>query len=696
SSSDRLDFTVGDYAVFGTMLAFSMFIGVFQSLRSRGRSFLDSDSVENFFTGGRKLGALPVGVSLCASFMSGVQVLGVPSESYLYGFKFLYMCLGQGINSLLTATLFLPVYYRLNITSSNQYLRMRFGRGMQLLGSLQFLIATLLYTGIVILAPALILNQATGLNMWASLISTGLICTFYTSLGGMKAVVWTDVFQVAVMFLGFVFIFVHGTVLAGGPANVLEIASNGSRINFNDFQLDPQKRYSFWSFTVGGTMVWLSMYAANQAQVQRYISCRTETEAKWALFINQLGLCVIVSSAATCGIVMFALYSHCDPLKSGRISAPDQYMAYFVLDIFRELPGFPGLFLACAYGGTLSTVSTSINAMAAVTMEDLLKPFLINSLQRKQIQLCKLLSLLYGVGCITTAALCSLLDWGVLQRGLTYGDAAMSRSRCFEGHTCFKSRRTSLEDDKRSGRLPTSSTLFLVDDHWRTIHMIILPHPPYSLDSAPLDFTIFPKMKIQLTDLTPLWRSGGSFTVMGVVNGPLLGTFILGMFIPAANKPGTFAGVTVGFSLALWLAVGSSVYPPTPQRMGVLHTSADFCPSANATHNFTMLTLSSPSPPPPGPEKSWTHGLQDFYSISYLYFGALSTGASVLAGVVVSYLTGPTQRSSIQPGLLWWDLNTHRDAPQEDTGESMTLNPTIVLLNPENDVEKEQKSASVL
>ncbi|XP_046726862.1 sodium/iodide cotransporter isoform X4 [Silurus meridionalis] len=480
---------------------------------------------------------------------------------------------------------------------------MRFGRGMQLLGSLQFLIATLLYTGIVILAPALILNQATGLNMWACLISTGLICTFYTSLGGMKAVVWTDVFQVAVMLLGFVIIFVHGTVLAGGPANVLEIAFNGSRINFNDFQLDPQRRYSFWSFTVGGTMVWLSMYAANQAQVQRYISCRTETQAKWALFINQLGLCVIVSSAATCGIVMFALYSHCDPLKSGRISAPDQYMAYFVLDIFRELPGFPGLFLACAYGGTLSTVSTSINAMAAVTMEDLLKPFLINSLQRKQIQLCKLLSLLYGVGCITTAALCSLLDWGVLQ---------------------------------------------------------------------------------------------GSFTVMGVVNGPLLGTFILGMFIPAANKPGTFAGVTVGFSLALWLAVGSSVYPPTPQRMGVLHTSADFCPSANATHNSTMLTSSSPPPPPLGPEESWTHGLLDFYSISYLYFGALSTGASVLAGVVVSYLTGPTQRSSIQPGLLWWDLNTHRDAPQEDTGESMTLNPTIVLLNPENDVEKEHKSASVL
>ncbi|GAA6076613.1 sodium/iodide cotransporter isoform X1 [Tachysurus ichikawai] len=118
--TERLGFTAGDYAVFGAMLAISMFIGLLQSLLSRRRRLSDLDSMENFFTGGRSLGAVPVGVSLCASFMSGVQVLGVPSETYLYGFKFLYMCLGQGINSLLTATLFLPVYYTLNITSSNQ------------------------------------------------------------------------------------------------------------------------------------------------------------------------------------------------------------------------------------------------------------------------------------------------------------------------------------------------------------------------------------------------------------------------------------------------------------------------------------------------------------------------------------------------------------------------------------------------
>uniref|UniRef100_A0AAQ4S8X2 Solute carrier family 5 member 5 n=1 Tax=Gasterosteus aculeatus aculeatus TaxID=481459 RepID=A0AAQ4S8X2_GASAC len=506
---------LADYAVFSAMLLVSMGIGLFQALK-KGPGEATAD---DFFTGGRSMPAVPVGLSLCASFMSAVQVLGVPSEASRYGYKFLYMCLGQSISSLLTAYLFLPVFYRLGITSTNQYLKLRFGHGMQLLGSIQFLVATLLYTGIVIYAPALILNQATGLNMWVSLFSTGIICTLYTTLGGMKAVIWTDVFQIIVMLAGFVAIFIHGTVLVGGPATVLEIAKNGSRINFNDFSVDPRQRYSFWSLSVGGASVWLSMYGVNQAQVQRYISCRTEKDAQWALFVNQVGLCLIVSSAATCGIVMFAYYINCDPLKSGIISAPDLYMPYFVLDIFRNHSGFPGLFLACAYSGTLSTASTSINAMAAVTMEDLLRPRLRLVTQKKLI---------------------------LISKGLC-----------------------------------------------RSILQI----------------------------------------------GPILGVFILGMFVPATNRLGAFSGFLVGFCGSLWLAVGTTLYPPSEETMGVLPSYTSGCGLSN-------ITVNSNSPPQEQHSISTLHfpdqqgGLLDFYSVSYLYFGAIATSSVVLVGLLVSYATG--------------------------------------------------------
>ncbi|XP_021106812.1 sodium/iodide cotransporter isoform X18 [Heterocephalus glaber] len=254
-------FGAWDYGVFALMLLVSTGIGLWVALARGGQR-----SPDDFFTGGRRLGALPVGLSLAASFMSAVQVLGVPAEAARYGLKFLWMCLGQVLCSAFTAALFLPVFYRLGLTSTYQYLEMRFNRAVRLCGTLQYLLATVLYTGIVIYAPALILNQVTGLDIWASLLSTGIICTFYTTVGGMKAVVWTDAFQVVVMLSGFWAILARGAVLLGGPRQVLRLAQNHSRINLLDFDPDPRSRYTFWTFVVGGTLVWLSMYGVNQAQ----------------------------------------------------------------------------------------------------------------------------------------------------------------------------------------------------------------------------------------------------------------------------------------------------------------------------------------------------------------------------------------------------------------------------------------------
>lgn len=110
---ERLTFSLWDYGVFGLMLLISTGIGLFHGLAKGGQK-----TSEDFFTGGRRMSALPVGLSLSASFMSAVQVLGVPAEAYRYGAKFLWMCLGQLLNTLLTAQLFLPVFYRLGLTST--------------------------------------------------------------------------------------------------------------------------------------------------------------------------------------------------------------------------------------------------------------------------------------------------------------------------------------------------------------------------------------------------------------------------------------------------------------------------------------------------------------------------------------------------------------------------------------------------
>ncbi|XP_027520016.1 sodium/iodide cotransporter [Corapipo altera] len=544
-AAERLTFSLWDYGVFGLMLLISTGIGLFHGLARGGQK-----TSEDFFTGGRRMSALPVGLSLSASFMSAIQVLGVPAEAFRYGAKFLWMCMAQLINSLLTAQLFLPVFYRLGLTSTYEYLERRFSRSVRLCGTLQYVVATMLYTGIVIYAPALILNQVTGLDIWASLLSTGVICTFYTTIGGMKAVIWTDVFQVFVMLSGFIAIVIRGSLLVGGPAKVLGIAANNSRINFGDFNPDPRSRYTVWTFLLGGTLVWLSMYGVNQAQVQRYVACRTEREAKMALLVNQVGLFCIVSSAVACGLVMFALYKDCDPLLAGAIAAPDQYMPYLVLDIFETTPGVPGLFLACAYSGTLSTASTSINAMAAVTVEDFVKPRLPSLSPRKLTLISKGLSLTYGTSCITVAALSSLLGGGVLQ--------------------------------------------------------------------------------------------------------------------------GVLGGLAAGFALSLWVAMGATLYPPSAATMGVLPSFGTLCPPHNGTgaNGTTLPAPLGPPGDPPEPTRAFPvpchtavpmspHRptiLGDFYSMSYLYYGALGTLSTVGVGVLLSSLPGPTRQRRQPPGVLWWDI----------------------------------------
>ncbi|KAM4706701.1 sodium/iodide cotransporter isoform 1-T2 [Discoglossus pictus] len=579
---ESLTFSLWDYGVFAFMLLASTGIGLFYALASGGQK-----SSDEFFTGGRQMSAVPVGMSLAASFMSAVQVLGVPAEAYRYGAKFVQMCLGQTANSLLTAYVFMPIFYRLGLTSTYQYLELRFCRSVRLYGTIQFLIGTVLFTGIVIYAPALILNQVTGLDIWASLFSTGAVCTFYTSIGGMKAVIWTDVFQVLVMISGFIAIIIQGTLLAGGPSTVLEIASNHSRINFGDFDPDPRRRYTFWTFTLGSTLLWLSMYGVNQAQVQRYVACKTENQAKLAILVNQVGLCVIVSSAVTCGIVMFALYHSCDPVLAGYVSAPDQYMPHLVLEIFDQYPGVPGLFLACAYSGTLSTVSTSINAMAAVTVEDLIKPYKPNITMKNLTLISKGLSLLYGTACITVAALSSFLGGGVLQ---------------------------------------------------------------------------------------------GSLSIMGVISGPLLGAFFLGMFFVSCNSVGVYAGMVVGLILSLWVAIGGTLYPPTPEVMGVLPAFADHCPLYNSSEGIIYGPL--PLKNITVPEYRSTIA-EEFYSLSYLYYGALGTVSTVLIGVLVSQLSGPTKREDIAPGLLWWDLaktSSHKPMEEKKKEDEKTVveeSPTI-------------------
>ena len=140
--------------------------------------------------------------------------------------------------------------------------------------------------------------------------------------------------------------------------------------------MDPRLRHTTWTVVIGSSFFNLALYSANQAQVQRYLSCRTLKSAKIAIAINYLGMVLLLGLAVLCGIVMYGYYHDCDPLSVGdKVTRSDQLMPYMVMEIFGQIPGMTGLFTAAVFSGSLSTISTSITAMSSVTVQDLLKPF---------------------------------------------------------------------------------------------------------------------------------------------------------------------------------------------------------------------------------------------------------------------------------------------------------------------------------
>ncbi|XP_064191790.1 sodium-coupled monocarboxylate transporter 2 isoform X1 [Anguilla rostrata] len=405
-------FWPADYAVFAGLFVVSCGIGIFFAIKDRKKV-----TSNEFLVGGRQMSCGPVALSLTASFMSAVTVLGAPADVYRFGGAYIYFCVAFLFVVTLSAEVFVPVFYRSGITSTYEYLEQRFSKGVRTTATLIYVVQTIFYTGVVVYAPALALNQVTGFDLWGSIFATGIVCTFYCTLGGLKAVVWTDAFQMVVMVVGFLTVLIQGSSRAGGVEKVWQTALKGSRLDIFDFDPDPLRRHTFWTVSVGGAFTWLGIYGVNQSTIQRCISCKSERHAKLALYLNLLGLLVITFCAVMSGLVMYAFYAQCDPWSAGIVQASDQLMPYFVMEILENYPGLPGLFVACAFSGTLSTVAASINALATVTYEDFVKQCCDLS-DKAGTWISKGLCVLFGVVCTTMAVTASLMG-GIVQAALS-------------------------------------------------------------------------------------------------------------------------------------------------------------------------------------------------------------------------------------------------------------------------------------
>ncbi|KAA3680305.1 solute carrier family 5 (sodium-coupled monocarboxylate transporter), member 8/12 [Paragonimus westermani] len=258
-----------------------------------------------------------------------------------------------------------------------QYLELRFGQSVRWTTSVVYCVQMIVYTALALYAPALAFSQVSGIPVWVSVFSTGLVTTFYTALGGIRAVVWTDVVQLFILTMGLLLVVSVGVVKVGGLKQLLKVAHEGLRIGSFDTDPNPFKRHTIWSLMIGGAGMVLSIYATNQTQVQRYLACRDLRTARLSILLNIPLNALFLIVQLLSGLVSYVYFVGCDPISSGSVSKSDQILPYIVMVLFEGIPVIRGLFLSVIFAAAISTVSSGVNSLATVLLEDIVGPFLL-------------------------------------------------------------------------------------------------------------------------------------------------------------------------------------------------------------------------------------------------------------------------------------------------------------------------------
>jgi solute:Na+ symporter, SSS family len=297
-----------DWLVLGATLITIVAYGVWKGRRQR--------TLDSYILAGRKLHWPTIALSIMATQASAITFLSTPGQAYSDGMRFVQFYLGLPIAMVLLSIFAVPIYHSLKVYTAYEYLETRFGLGTRTLTAILFLIQRGLSTGITIYAPALIVSVILGWNIHVTNIVIGVLVIIYTTLGGTKAVSWTQVHQLLIALGGMVVALV--IALRALPHDVgfldaVRVAGRMGRLNAIDFSFSLSSPYNFWSGLFGGLLVALSYFGTDQSQVQRYLTGETEAESKLGLLFNGLVKVPMQFFILFVGAMVFVFYQFVAP-----------------------------------------------------------------------------------------------------------------------------------------------------------------------------------------------------------------------------------------------------------------------------------------------------------------------------------------------------------------------------------------------
>jgi|TARA_B100000809_G_scaffold133616_1_gene131323 Na+/proline symporter len=355
-------------------------------------------NVRDYFTTGKNIPWWAVMGSIVATETSTVSVISVPGLAYSGNFSFLQLVFGYLLGRIAVTVIFIPAYFRGDLVSVYEILGNRFGDGVRRFTSLLFLLTRTVADGLRLFATGLVLTTlflvtpgvVTTLHSWLptlepnvsllilSILIIGSITVIYTVLGGMAAVIWTDVVQLGLYLAGAgLAAIILLKQIPGGWAEISTAASAAGKFQLFDFTVTATQDYTFWSGLIGGAFLTMATHGTDQLIVQRYLCCRNARQARTALLGSGLLIASQFVLFLLIGVMLWYYYLTYAPhdLPAFTVNGQVQTDRIFPYFIVTQLPsGVVGLVVAAIFAAAMSTLSSSLNSSSAATLGDFYMP----------------------------------------------------------------------------------------------------------------------------------------------------------------------------------------------------------------------------------------------------------------------------------------------------------------------------------
>lgn len=369
-----MHFSTIDYSIVVVYLIAVAFIGIYTSGKQT--------SAKDYFLGSNTIPWWAACFSVVATETSTLTFISIPGLAYISNMNFLQLAAGFLIGRIIVAFVFLPRYYAGSMETAYQYLGSRFGKPMRKYASVTFIFLRIFADGVRLFTTAIPIKFITGLGYFECIMIVGIITVVYSYIGGIKAVIWTDVIQMFIYFIGaFASMIVIFNLLPNGWSDVIAFAEPGNKFQSFNFTMPGSFTemftggYGLVGGLIGGAFLAMASHGTDQLIVQRLLTCKDKESSQKAVIFSGVIVFIQFAIFLIIGLMLFALYKGVDfktlLVDGHNLTKSDEIFPMFIV---QNLPvGLAGLVVAGLLSASMSTLSSTFNSLASTTIFDLLQ-----------------------------------------------------------------------------------------------------------------------------------------------------------------------------------------------------------------------------------------------------------------------------------------------------------------------------------